>query len=286
MSTLTLKKTVNFPYGLGFVSETGEGYTVYSANTILDDKQDGLKKRKIGISLCSGCSVGCSYCFTNNMKKFKPLEVDEIVDQVQLVLDNSIPEKVDLVKLSMKQMGDPLVNPYNTLDALSKIMSVYPHKMQYVVSTSASDQGFDGLHFFDVLLNTDEFLYSDIRLQFSMHTTSNYDRMRLHPHQKMLPIVAIARIAKKWHYKKNFLTYSGGDNRVTLNFVMIKGMEYEVNVIDDNFHPDDVFIKLNYIDDNSCTKKNGYETMDEADVQTFANALSAKGFKCGFRNRS
>ncbi len=43
----------------------------------------------IGVSCMSGCPVGCKFCATEKLKKFRNLTAEEIVSQVKFILDKN-----------------------------------------------------------------------------------------------------------------------------------------------------------------------------------------------------
>lgn len=137
-SELELKFAKETNDGTGYVFLTTDKYKVLSADKVIYDEYEEKVKRKIGVSLSSGCNVGCIYCFTNNMK-YRPLSKKEIIFQAEHILSNRSFEdkyyetKID-TKISFKQMGDPLLNPSNTIDAIIELYEKHPD-FQYVVST-------------------------------------------------------------------------------------------------------------------------------------------------------
>ena len=249
--------------GDGFNCRTLDNHLVLCTKKELVDPSNGHKVLKIGVSLCSGCSIRCKCCFTQQYN-FRILSPREIVDQVELVFDqrdidiNSYDER----KISFKQMGDPLINSDNTLSAIKKLEELYPD-FSFVVSTSAPLMNQD---FFEKLS-----LYSDIvRLQFSCHTTSNEERNNLSSSIPMMSFSQIAEIVNKWE-----------GERVTLNFMLIKGFTVSVRWIASLFDINKVFIKINYIDRNRFTDY--YKLVDSNNDLEIMNELRSYGFQWSSR---
>lgn len=271
MALLTLQRTLDIHQGKGFVLETQDGFTVLSADKILSDKYEGTIKRKIGLSLCSGCQVGCIYCFTKKYPGFRPLTSAEIIAQAEMILQasNGNTLEVSRTKVSLKQMGDPLMNPRNTLKAIAELHITYP-EFTFVVSTSgpACKPGF-----FSFLQKLQE-KGVGIRIQFSCHTTSDVERAALSSQLLMLSFVQIAEIVRNWH-----------GTPASLNFVLMKGFEYDVEKLARMFDPRRVFVKVNYIDKNSQTELHKLEDADDAQIFRFVEGLRRYGFNYAYRHR-
>lgn len=269
--TLKLINTKELSDGEGYVFNTYDGYPVFTADKKLDDLVEGKNKWKIGVSLSSGCSVGCIYCFTNRFDHHRLLTGDEIKEQVEYVVDlpyNSVLQ-YDEVKVEMKQMGDPLVNPDNTLDAISKIYEEHPTFTQ-VVSTSGPK---DYRCFFDRLKDQRR-KGTNIRLQFSCHTTNDEEKKILSPRLEMMKLEEIAETVDNWY---------DGRNKVTLNFVPMKGYELDGKKLTKMFDKDQVFVKISYVDVNRYTKGRNIEDATK-EIFDFAKRLKKKGFSYAYRN--
>lgn len=260
--------------GIGFLSHTEDGCPMLSTFKIK------YLLPKIGVSLCSGCGVKCIYCFTNGYQRFRPLTVPEITGQVEMVMNHckrfelmkyiggfrvdkgfAVPQQP--IKISFKQMGDPLLNPGNTIGAIIDLLSMYPRvegtKKPYatfVVSTSAPKTK-RNKKFFDDLND----LNCDITLQFSLHTTSDKERDKLCPAMPMMSLEEIAKVA------------NASRHPVTLNFVMFDGYEYSAKKIKDLFRPFEAFIKINYIDRNTYTDANNLKDLALDKTQKFIDQL-------------
>jgi len=268
MQSIELVNTCEIGQGKGFkVRTVSDKVPILSADKTLID--NGRRIRKIGVSLCSGCPVGCIYCFTRTFNHFRPLKSIEIIDQVKMII-NSEGISYDAsteTKVSFKQMGDPLANPLPTLSAILAIHHLFP-SFTFVVSSSGPRQDVD----FFKYLNDVASRGINIRLQFSCHTTSDTERAMLSPELPMMSYSEISDIIKNWDFSK-----------VTLNFVLMDGYEYDVSKIAKHFNPERVFIKINYIDTNSQTKKWNIKNADSIIVHAFQNDLKKYGFSSAWR---
>ncbi|HLV41259.1 MAG TPA: 23S rRNA (adenine(2503)-C(2))-methyltransferase RlmN [Brumimicrobium sp.] len=76
------------------------------------------------ISSQVGCSLGCEFCATGQLKLLKNLSAGEIVDQV-VYLKNLAQEKYgqNLTNIVYMGMGEPLLNYKNVMESIDKITS-------------------------------------------------------------------------------------------------------------------------------------------------------------------
>jgi adenine C2-methylase RlmN of 23S rRNA A2503 and tRNA A37 len=94
------------------------------------------------------------------------------------------------------------------------------------------------------------------------------------PKFPILSLEEIAEIVDRWT-----------KGRVTLNFVIMKGFTYSAYRIQELFHQDKVFIKINYVDTNSFTRSNGFVTAGEECVNDFAYRLMDMDYICAYRGK-
>lgn len=273
MNSIRIVKTLNFGNGeIGYLSESvDDGARILVVDKTLHDKYTGNLVRKFCVSVSSGCGVGCIYCFTNNYGFHRPLRKYEIVDQVHMLIYESAgnaQEFYDEVKISFKQMGDPLLNPDETLKAISELYREFP-EYNFVVSTSAPQTDSNFFERLDFVKKCG----AKIRLQFSCHTTSDSERTYLCPKINMMTFSEIGEVVNQWQ---------GGI--VTLNFVMLEGFSYDVNQLKNTFDPSKVFIKTNYIDHNDQTCSNSLKDMGRKKVDEFIENLDKAGFQHAHRH--
>ena len=65
---------------------------------------------------------------------------------------------------------------------------------------------------------------------------------------------------------------------------MLEGYTYDVEYLRSIFDPKDVFIKVNYIDHNGCTKRLGLQDLNNDAVMAFVDDLKNYGFKYAYRH--
>jgi adenine C2-methylase RlmN of 23S rRNA A2503 and tRNA A37 len=260
---LRLLSTTALPDGKGYLFETEDGHTVLAADKLLRDQ--GELYRKACLSLSSGCPVGCVYCFTQGMP-YRPLTSDEICQQADTMLATPLE---GTLKISLKQMGEPLLNPQHTLDAVQALHARYHAPV--VVSTSGPLRN---AWFFERLQALRD-SGAAIRLQFSCHTTSDEQRRLLSPRMPMLSLEAVCRTAHAW--------YNG--DKATLNFVPLENHELDAVTLRRLIDPSEVFVKISYLDLNQQTERHGLHGMVSERVEKFVRQLRAMGFEHAYRHR-
>ncbi len=268
---LKLMETRDFHNGKGFIFSAEDGLPILTTDTKFNDLVEGKNKWKIGVSVGSGCSVGCIYCFTNQYKHYRDLSCEEIVGQVDWVysLPGNFQSDYDETKIEMKEMGDPTLNPYNISSAITSLEMKYDGLL-YVISTS----GVKDYTLFDKL-KKNWLDGANIRLQFSCHTTDNEERKVLSPKKEMMTLEEIAGVVSDW--------YEG--DRVTLTFVPFRDMELSAKRLYDVFDPSQVFVKISYVDYTNAVKKEGLRDKAKDKVERFVGGLSEYGFTYAYRNR-
>jgi 23S rRNA (adenine2503-C2)-methyltransferase len=262
-------KQVEQKNGWGYVFRTFDSLPILTKSSITYDDLECKTNWKIGLSLCSGCNVGCIYCFTNHLQKFRPLSVDEIVGQVEYILANHSPQKVDGTKIEMKEMGDPTQNSANVCESILRINSKR-EGLLFVVSTSGVKEPAFYEDLEKIRRNGPR-----IRLQFSCHTTDNTTRKKLSPRLNMLTFEEISEIIDDWY---------DGTERVTLNFVPFQTSELSSEQVMKLFDPKKVFIKISYVDQNRFTKAQGLIDATQSQTREFYEGLISRGFIGAYRH--
>ena len=118
-----------FKNGVVYASETDDGYPIETTDTylpyytkdaigrnqnMLNSNDAGSRKERwmVGVSTMSGCPVGCRFCATSKLKKWRPLTAREIAKQVRLIVNiNDIdPANSQEFKINYTRMGEPFLN--------------------------------------------------------------------------------------------------------------------------------------------------------------------------------
>jgi len=274
---LILESELPFDGGIGYSFQAREGFPIYTKSKIIYDSREGIYKWKAGLSLTSGCAVRCSYCYTQNMNHFYPLSCRQIVDQARFVFEHPI-GNYDTFKIDLKTMGDPLLNSLNTLEAISEFCILFSDSSISVSTSGPNDPVFSNpdRFFYELRKIRDRNSLNDIRLQFSCHSTSDEYRKKLHAHVPVLSLEEIASVCNKW--------YTGDrSDKVTLNFVPFQDYNLNVSELARIFNPDQVLIKISYVDENEFTLKNNLANAASEVVNEFTQDLTRYGFDYALR---
>ena len=120
-------KCKKFLNGIVYALKTEDGYPIEVTDTFLPyytkdaigRKQNNLinyelgsrsERFMIGVSCMSGCPVGCKFCATGQLRKFRNLTAEEIVEQVDFILNKNKdvdPTKSKEFKINYTRMGEP-----------------------------------------------------------------------------------------------------------------------------------------------------------------------------------
>lgn len=147
------------------------------AEAVLYRYDDWRKRTAICCSVQSGCPVGCSFCGTGRFF-VRNLESYEIVKQVEYILrsEGIDAHEIEKFQIMFMSMGEPFLNFRALVSAIRILHASYPNA-QLLVSTSAPMTLFDHLSEFVELCRTND----KIGLQFSVHESTDENRMRLIP---------------------------------------------------------------------------------------------------------
>ncbi|RJQ26012.1 MAG: radical SAM protein [Peptococcaceae bacterium] len=194
----------------------------------------------IGISVMSGCPVGCRFCDTAG-RYYGSLTVQEMIDQVDFVLNKNRsidPGSLAEFRISFAQMGEPFYNLGNIRKAMIRLQERFPHA-GFVLNTV----GVKLPQAVDDLLRLGKEV-RNIQLQFSLHTTSEVYRNELLGPVKKLTFKEISSIVDSWRALPN-----NWKRKVDLYFMMLEGMFFDVDFVTRIFNPKDVQIRLNLSDE-------------------------------------
>jgi adenine C2-methylase RlmN of 23S rRNA A2503 and tRNA A37 len=247
---LKLVKSKSFANGNVYAFCTRDGYMVETTDTflpyytkdslhrkhnMLNDKELGDRSERwmIGVSVMSGCPVRCKFCATGNMKKFRNLTADEIVEQVKFVI-NSRPEKfVDAKKhkINYTRMGEPFLNIDNVKRAIAMIGFDYPETHHYVSTIGIKESDYS-------------WIKGNITLQVSLHSLDSYKRDWLIPFKGKLSIKELGQIR------------TDSRRKTTLNMTLVDESDFNIGELIKHFDKEKFFIKLSPINTNQVSDKN------------------------------
>jgi 23S rRNA (adenine2503-C2)-methyltransferase len=167
----------NFANGSVYALETDDEFPVEVTDTFLPfytkdavgRKQNTLKdvnfgdrteRWMIGVSCMSGCPVRCKFCATGQLKKWRSLTAQEIVDQVEFILARNPDFKFTEAKehkINYTRMGEPFLNIEAVREAIRIIDEKYPGTHHYISTIGMKNADFS-------------WIKDNVTLQVSLHS--------------------------------------------------------------------------------------------------------------------
>jgi len=194
---------------------------------------DRSERWMVGVSVMSGCPVRCKFCATGQMKKWRNLTAQEIIDQVEFVVSKN-PEYDPLnskeFKVNYTRMGEPFLNIDAVKEAIFELNKRYPNLHHYVSTIGVSDSDFS-------------WIKDNITLQISVHSTDNESRNWLIPFKKKMTLQELGQIRTK-----SFL-------KTTINLTLVKEEDFDINILKTLFNPKHFFVKISPINTNAVSNK-------------------------------
>ena len=243
----------SFANGKVYLLETQDGYRIEVTDTFLPYyTKDAVGRRQnalsstdlgsrkerwmIGVSVMSGCPVRCKFCATGQMKKWRNLTSEEIVEQVQFVIDKAgcLPKDSKEFKINYTRMGEPFLNVDNVKAAITVIDKLYStptHLTHHYISTI----GITGSDF--------SWIQNNITLQISLHSLDAARRNWLIPYKNKLDLEELGKIQ------------TGSLLKTTLNLTLVDKEDFNIEKLKTYFDQLKFFIKLSPINENVVSKK-------------------------------
>ena len=254
-------KKREFSNGIVYAIKTEDGYPIEVTDTFLpyytkecinehtnELKEYTLGSREdrwmIGVSCMSGCPVGCLFCSTGKLKKYKNLTSDEMLEQVKMMLDlnngyNPLDSKE--FKINYTRMGEPFLNIDNVKEAMNKID-------KYIEEKYGTKEGFKVHHYISTIgLKGSDFSWikDNITLQISLHSLDESRRSELIPIKKLMSLEELGNIRTQSNLK------------TTLNMTLVDFADFDIKKLIKYFDKDYFFIKLSPINENEVSRENG-----------------------------
>ena len=203
-------------------------------NTLIDNVVGNRSERwMIGVSVMSGCPVGCKFCATGQMKGYRNLTSEEIVEQVEFVIEknNIKPENSKEFKINYTRMGDFGLNQDSVKNAIKIIDTKYPNTHHYLSTIGIKNMDLS-------------FIKGNITLQLSLHSFNEKHRNWLIPYKNKISIKELGNIRTSSRLK------------TTLNLTLIDHDDFDIIELKKYFDPKYFFIKLSPINMNKISNKN------------------------------
>lgn len=240
-----------FQNGIVYALKTEDGYPVEVTDTFLPNyTKDAINENTnklqnielgsrhnrwmIGVSCMSGCPVGCKFCATGNLKKWRNLSAEEIVEQVEFVIRKNPdynPNDSFEFKINYTRMGEPFFNLDNVRKAIEILDKRYKNVHHYVSTIGIKGSDFD-------------WVKENITLQISLHSLDEDRRHNLIPIGNLMSIEELGRIRTNSNLK------------TTVNMTLVDYADFDINKLKSYFDPAYFFIKLSPINENNISEKN------------------------------
>jgi 23S rRNA (adenine2503-C2)-methyltransferase len=245
---MILKKSKAFANGVVHLFETIDGYPVETTDTFLPyytkdavgrnqncltSKDLGNRNERwmIGVSVMSGCPVGCRFCATGKLKRFRKLSVLEMVEQVSRIINNNPnidPKHSKEFKINWTRMGEPFLNIENVREAMSIISETYPNVHHYI-----STIGVKGADY--------SWIKGNITLQLSLHSFDEEYRNWLIPFKNKISVEEMGKVRTESKLK------------TTLNLSMARKEDFSIDSMKRIFDKDYFFVKISPINENDIS---------------------------------
>lgn len=248
---LQIKKYRQFANGIVYALNTQDGWPIETTDTFLPyytkdaigrkqnnltDKNIGSRSERwmIGVSVMSGCPVGCKFCATGTLPRWRNLSAQEIVDQVMFIIGQNPqynPVESQEFKINYTRMGEPFLNIDAVKEAIYIISEKYPNAHHYISTIGIKDSDFS-------------WVKDNITLQISLHSLDEDRRNDLIPFIKKMNIGELGNVRTQSNLK------------TTLNLTLVSLDDFDVNKLKQNFCADCFFVKLSPINTNAISSKN------------------------------
>jgi 23S rRNA (adenine2503-C2)-methyltransferase len=198
----------------------------------------------VGVSTMSGCPIGCKFCATGQMKGWRNLTANEIIDQVEFVTAKYYdtpenfgkpqfkPSDAQEFKINYTRMGEPFLNIENVKEAIYFIDEFLPAVTHHYISTI----GIKGSDF--------SWIEDNITLQISLHSLDEERRHDLIPINNLMSIEELGQIRTNSNLK------------TTVNLTLVDEVDFDIDKLKKYFDPEFFFIKLSPINKNVISEQN------------------------------
>ncbi len=239
-----------FANGVVYALETEDGYPVEVTDTFLPfytkkcvngtnalkDYHLGSRAERwmIGVSVMSGCPIGCKFCATGQLKRWRNLTSLEILEQIAFVMHESgfiNPSDSQEFKINFTRMGEPFLNIDVVKHVIKSITKAFPNVHCYV-----STIGIKGSDFSWIKDNT--------TLQFSVHSFVEERRDNLIPYRNKMTLKEMGQVRTKSNLK------------TTVNLTLVDKKDFSIRKLRKYFNKEHFFIKLSPINTNAVSDTN------------------------------
>lgn len=234
-----------------------------------------LKDKNNRVTFCvssqCGCRMGCKFCKTGDMGLIRNLRSDEILSQVLYLYkimkeDGAVVDKY--FNIVFMGMGEPLDNLLNVKTAISKLIDKNNLGIAQTRITISTCGVVDKIE--DILSS-----FPNITLAVSLNSPEQSEREKMMPVSKKYPLNLLFQEIKR--------LYSIYKNRITLEYVLIKGVNMKQSDVDLLSQIDKDIFHINLIPIN--TVGDDPRRPSESEIKIFMDKLTAAGLKVTRRYR-
>jgi len=251
---MRIEKQKDFANGSVFMMRLNDGYPIEVTDTFLPyytkdaigRKQNKLKSSDlgsrhdrwmVGVSVMSGCPVGCKFCATGKLKRCRNLTAQEIVDQVMFVINrnkNFDPVLAKEFKINYTRMGEPFLNIENVKKAIEIIDDYFGIGLTHHYISTIGIKGADY-----------SWIKKNVTLQFSVHSFDENYRNWLIPFKNKVTLEEMGRVETDSALK------------TTINLTMARKEDFDIVKLKKYFPKDKFFVKISPINPNDISNDNG-----------------------------
>lgn len=244
-------KSKTFANGNVYALETEDGYPIEvtdtflpfytrdavgrNQNTLVNNNYGNRNERwMIGVSCMSGCYVGCKFCATGQLKKFRNLKFSEILSQINFILEKypeDDPDKAKEFKINYTRMGEPFLNIEAVQDTIKYLSGYHPNTHHYISTIGVKGSDFSWIE-------------GNISLQISLHSLKENRRNELIPYKNKMSIEELGQIRTNSNLK------------TTVNLTLVDQEDFDIELLKKYFDPLYFFIKLSPINKNNVSERN------------------------------
>ena len=264
VSMLKEVKHRTFSNGTVYLLHTNDGLPVEVTDTFLPfytkdaigkkqnvlesyDVGDRTDRWMIGVSVMSGCPVGCKFCATAKLKKCRNLTWEEIIAQIEFIIRKHHNGRYTAMiakefKINYTRMGEPFLNIDNVRKAIDYIDNSFS-------SPRPITTGSNGTHHYISTIGIKDsdfsWIKNNITLQLSVHSFDEKQRDWLIPYPHKMTLESMGQIRTKSKLK------------TTINMTMARKEDFDIELLKKWFDPEFFFVKISPINENSVSKSNG-----------------------------
>lgn len=179
-------------------------------------------------------NVAVHNCATGQLKKFRNLTAQEIVEQIEFVIAKNPEYKFTDAKehkINYTRMGEPFLNIDAVKEAIKIIDDKYPNTHHYISTIGIKDADYS-------------WIKDNITLQVSVHSLIEEKRNNLIPFKNKVTIEELGKIRTKSNLK------------TTVNMTLVDEDDFDIDLLVKYFDKDSFFIKLSPINVNEVSEQN------------------------------